>query len=260
VTAAHPTRLLEGKVAIITGTSSGIGAAAARLFLEEGARVHGIDRDSEPGRRLEEEARQRGAAFTFHCADLLRRDELRRAVDECLEADAEIDVLFNNAGISHVTPFEESDGPVLETTLGVNFLAAWRLAQCLVPRMKARGQGVILNTLSELAFVGQPGFTAYCASKGALLGLTRALALELAPHGVRVNALCPGPIDTAMLRAEFDTAPDSGDQRAEAERSIPLGRLGQPEEIAQVAAFLASDRASFVHGAAWMVDGGKTVL
>jgi NAD(P)-dependent dehydrogenase (short-subunit alcohol dehydrogenase family) len=124
--------------------------------------------------------------------------------------------------------------------------------------MRARRSGVIVNVASELAFVGLPGYSAYCAAKGAVLAFTRALALEAAPHGVRVNALCPGPTDTGMMAAELAAAPSPADARASMVASVPLGRLARPDEIAQVALFLASEHASFVHGAAVLADGGRT--
>jgi len=250
---------LTGKVAIITGTSSGIGKASALRFLEEGCRVYGFDRDRERGQEMELELRTKNYPFIFHEVDLLDRPQIKQAFDTCMLREGRIDILFNNAGVSFVRPIEMTEQQILETTMGVNFEATYHLCQLVYPQMKQRGAGVILNTASELAFVAQPGFSAYCASKGAVLAFTRSLALEAAPHGVRVNALCPGPVETPMLLAEFKTGKDPQGERRGAELTIPLGRLGKPAEIAEVAVFLVSNRASFVHGAAWLVDGGKTI-
>ena len=254
------TKLLADKVAIITGTSNGIGKAAALLFLKEGCRVHGFDRDSKSGQEMVLDMQKQGYPFTFHEVNLLERAEIAQAVDNCMLIEGRIDILFNNAGVSYVSSIELTVQHIIDTTMGVNFEAVYYLCQLVYPHMKGRGTGVILNTASELAFVAQPGFTAYCASKGAVLSFTRALALEAAPYGIRVNAICPGPIETPMLLAEFDTAEDPIQERISAEQTVPLGRFGKPEEIAEVAAFLVSEKASFVHGAAWLVDGGKTVM
>lgn len=253
------TKLLAGKIAIITGTSNGIGKAAALLFLKEGCRVHGFDCDSARGKEMERDMQMQGYPFTFHEVNLLERSQIEKAVENCMRSDGRIDILFNNAGVSYVSPIELTEQRIFETTMGVNFEAVYYLCQLIYPQMKERGSGVILNTASELAFVAQPGFTAYCASKGAVLSFTRALALEAAQCGVRVNAICPGPIETSMLLAEFDNAENPVEERSSAEQTIPLGRFGKPEEIAEVALFLVSEKASFVQGAAWMVDGGKTV-
>lgn len=251
--------LLAGKIAIITGTSSGIGQAAVQKFLEEGCRVHGFDLNGERGHKMEHEASAHGQSFTFHQVDLLDHAQIEAAVNDCLLQEGHLDILFNNAGVSFVCPIEEMQQNILEITMGVNFGAAYHLCQLVYPHMKARGEGVILNTVSEMAFVGQPGFSAYCASKGAVLAFTRALALESATYGVRVNAICPGPVETPMLMAEFASAENPAAEKQAAQLTIPMGRLGKPQEIAEVAAFLVSSRASFVHGAAWLVDGGKTV-
>jgi 3-oxoacyl-[acyl-carrier protein] reductase len=171
-----------------------------------------------------------------------------------------IDVLVNNAAILPFRFVEDTDDTLLEDVMAVNFTAAYRLCRQVYPAMRARRSGVIVNVASELSFVGLPGYTAYCASKGAVLAFTRALALEAAPHGVRVNALCPGPTDTGMMAAELAAAPSPEKARAEMLASVPLGRLARPDEIAQVALFLASDAASFVQGAALLADGGRTAL
>jgi NAD(P)-dependent dehydrogenase (short-subunit alcohol dehydrogenase family) len=253
-------RELAGSTAIVTGTCGGIGMASVRRFLDEGCTVHGIDRDGDAGRAAESAFRSAGLPFTFHAADLTRSTDLDAAVAACLRAAPRIDILFNNAAVSVVRPIEETDDDTLDAVLATNLRAVYRLCRSIVPVMKAAGGGVILNTASELAVVGQPGYSAYCASKGGVLAFTRALALEVAPHGIRVNALCPGPTDTPMLRAEFATFPDPPAERRATEQSIPLGRLGRADEIAEVALFLVSPRASFVHGAAFLADGGKTAL
>lgn len=248
---------LENQVALITGVCSGIGLALARLAVESGMRVHGADRNADVGRQLRTEL---GPTFVFHAIDLCEVSAIGALVEAVVEEEGQIDALANVAGVSFVAPLEETDSKLLETTLSVNLLAPLRLCQQVVPYMKARRRGAILNLASELAFVAQPGLTAYCASKSAVLGFTRALALELAPFGIRVNALCPGPVDTPMLQAEFAAEPDPMVARKTALASIPLGRPGQPDELARVALFMLSDAASFMHGSSVLVDGGKTSL
>ena len=247
---------LDHKRAIVTGTSGGIGRAIARAFCAAGAIVHGLDRtvDARPG---EVAARAR---FVPHAVDL--RDAARTAavVDEIARTSGPIDVLVNDAAILPFRFVEDTTDELLADLMAVNFVAVYRLCRQLYPAMRARRAGAIVNVASELAFVGLPGYSAYCASKGAVLAFTRALALEAAPHGVRVNALCPGPTDTGMMAAELAAAPSPDDARAQMLASVPLGRLARPEEIAQVALFLASDAASFVHGAAFLADGGRTAV
>jgi NAD(P)-dependent dehydrogenase (short-subunit alcohol dehydrogenase family) len=140
----------------------------------------------------------------------------------------------------------------------VNFTAAFRITRTLLPALRASGRAVVVNVASELALVGMPDYSAYCATKGAVLAWSRALAVELAAEGMRVNAVCPGPVDTAMLAQEFATHGNPHAARIEEIAAIPLSRLGAPADIAAVVGFLASDAAAVVTGAAWSVDGGKT--
>jgi len=151
-----------------------------------------------------------------------------------------------------------TDDALLDWLFAVNFIAAFRITRTLLPALRAGGRGTIVNIASELALVGQADYSAYCATKGAILAWTRALAVELASIGIRVNAVCPGPIDTALLQAEFQTYGKFNEARAAEIATVPLARLGDARDISTVVAFLASDAASFVTGAAWPVDGGKT--
>ena len=168
------------------------------------------------------------------------------------------DILVNNAGVSRLRSLEDTDDALLDWMFAVNFTAAFRITRALLPALDASGRGAVVNIASELALVGQPNYSGYCATKGAVLAWSRALALELAGRGIRVNAVCPGPVDTPLLQEEFTTHTDPCAARAAEIDTIPLARLGLAADIAPVVAFLASDAAAFVTGAAWCVDGGKT--
>jgi NAD(P)-dependent dehydrogenase (short-subunit alcohol dehydrogenase family) len=249
------TPLLE-RQAVLTGAAAGIGLGIARELLAQGATVHGIDRDAAGLRLLAQEFSGR---FIPYVADLADRDATDRMLDQLGAALAgRCDILVNNAGIGRVQSFVTTEDALLERLLAVNFMAVFRVTRALVPALRASGRASVVNIASELALIGQPGYTAYSATKGAVLAFSRALAAELAPEGIRVNAVCPGPIDTPLLAGEFALADDPVAARAGEIATVPLGRLGVPRDIAGVVAFLAGDAASFVTGAAWPVDGGKT--
>jgi NAD(P)-dependent dehydrogenase (short-subunit alcohol dehydrogenase family) len=247
---------LLGRQAVLTGAAGGIGEAIARELLAQGATVHGIDRDSGG---LESLAQEFPGCFIPYAVDLIDRGATDRMLAVLGSALAgRCDILVNNAGIGRVQSFATTEDALLDRLLAVNFTAVFRVTRALVPALRASGRASVVNIASELALIGQPGYTAYTATKGAILAFSRALAIELAPEGIRVNAVCPGPIDTSMLAGEFTLADDPLAARAGEIASVPLGRLGVPRDIAGVVAFLAGDAAGFVTGAAWPVDGGKT--
>ncbi len=241
---------------MLTGAAGGIGAAIARELLAQGATVHGIDRDCGG---LESLAQEFPDCFIPYAVDLSDRGATDRMLAVLGAALAgRCDILVNNAGIARVQSFATTEDVLLDRLLAVNFTAVFRVTRGLLPALRASGRASVVNIASELALIGQPGYTAYTATKGAILAFSRALAIELAPESIRVNAVCPGPIDTPMLAGEFKLAQDPLAARAGEIASVPLGRLGLPRDIAGVVAFLAGDAAGFVTGAAWPVDGGKT--
>jgi len=251
---------LAGKIALITGIGSGIGQAAARLFCEQGAIVCGIDRHLETGVALAQELQAKNQSFEFYPADLSTTTACAQVVAQCYATYGQIDILYNNAGISTVKSFLETDPATLESILAINFMSVFYLCQQVIPKMQQQGGGVIINTASELAIVAQPLYTAYCASKGAVLSFTRALALEYAKANIRINTLCPGPIATPMLQQEFELSANPLKAEEQGVATMPIGRFGQPEEVAQVALFLASDAPALIQGASLVVDGGKTIF
>lgn len=249
---------LSGRQAVVTGAAGGIGRAIAHALLARGATVHGFDRDAAAQRSLASQFEHAGR-YRAHVVDLADRLACDRVIAEAHTLMAgRCDILVNNAAVNRLASFACSDDALLDRLLATNFTAAFRVTRALLPALRASGRGCVVNVASELALVGQAGYSAYCATKGAMLAWSRALAVELAAEGVRVNAVCPGPIDTALLQSEFDTLADPAAARAEELASVPLGRLGTPAEVAAVVAFLVSDAGAFVTGATWSVDGGKT--
>jgi NAD(P)-dependent dehydrogenase (short-subunit alcohol dehydrogenase family) len=258
---ASPTRSsnqpLAGLRAVVTGAAGGIGEAIARQLIAQGATVHGLDRDGAGLARLTQECGP--AAFAAHTVDLADRGAVDRSLVGLLDRLAgRCDILVNNAGVSRLRSLEDTDDALLDWMFAVNFTAAFRITRALLPALDASGRGAVVNIASELALVGQPDYSCYCATKGAVLAWSRALALELAGRGIRVNAVCPGPVDTPLLQEEFATHTDPRAAHAAEIGTIPLARLGLAADIAPVVAFLASNAAAFVTGAAWCVDGGKT--
>ena len=248
---------LEGKVALITGGGSGMGNIASRLFAKEGARIVLTDVADQAGQTVAAEIGAAGGEAAFVHADVSVESDARAMVDAAVERFGRLDVLYNNAGVmmgadGSVDSTKES---VWDTTLAINVKGVAFGCKYGVPAMIASGGGSIINVASFVAWMGAAtSQTAYTASKGAVLAMTREIAVEYARKGVRCNALCPGPIDTPLL-AELLSDPVRRQRRLV---HIPMGRLGRAEELAKAALFLASDDSSFMTGASLVVDGGIT--
>uniref|UniRef100_A0A7C3A9F0 SDR family oxidoreductase n=1 Tax=Thermorudis sp. TaxID=1969470 RepID=A0A7C3A9F0_9BACT len=250
---------LGGKVALITGAASGIGAASARLFAAEGARLMLVDVNCRALTPLVEDLERSGAQVISSQADVAKPTEVAAAIDATIAKFGHLHVLFANAGISGRGLAPEMPIEEFDRIMEVNVRGAFLCARYAIPHIARAGGGSIIFTASELALVGSPGGAAYCASKAALLGMARALALDHGKQGIRVNCLCPGAVDTPLLWSSAERLGISVDEyRAEIISRMPLGRIGQPEEIARAALFLASDDSSFMTGTALVVDGGWT--
>jgi NAD(P)-dependent dehydrogenase (short-subunit alcohol dehydrogenase family) len=245
------------RVALVTGASSGIGRATALRLAREGAAVALV---ALPGNDLETaaaECRATGSAALAVPTDVADPHQVTAAFDRAAPL-GPVDAVFSNAGISIVGPaISLSDDDWLRQ-LHVNLSGSFYVVREAARRMMPRGGGAIVVTGSELGLLGQTGYVGYTATKGGVLAMTRAFAAELAVHGIRVNSISPGTTETPMLIAEFDTAPDPGRERAENESTIPMGRFGQPGDIAAAVAFLLSDEAGYITGTNLVVDGGRT--
>lgn len=245
---------LDGKVAIITGAASGIGWATAILFATEGAKVVAADWDESKGTKVAEDIRKRGGDATFVKMDVSNPDDVQRTISTAVETYGKLDVLFNNAGmLGEMAPTADCTLENWERVINVNLKGVFLGMKYAIPELLKNGGGVIVNTASAAGFVGFPTLPAYCASKGGVIQLTKAAALEYARQNIRVNAICPGAIQTPLVQTFISLGEEA--QRA-MEASEPVGRLGKPEEVARLALYLASDDSSFCTGAPFIIDGG----
>jgi len=256
--AAHPNsgEALRGKTALITGAASGIGRATAQLFAREGASVVIADLHDTEGQAVRQQILSQGGKAIFERADVTRGTDCGRLVERAVSEFGGIHVLVNNAGIirrATVVEITESDW---DQVMAVNVKSIFLLARLVVPIMVGSGGGVIINMASGWGLAGGPRAAAYCASKGAVVLLTKAMAVDHGRQNIRVNCICPGDTDTSMLRQEAHQVgeEEEGFLREAARR--PLGRVGRPEEVAQAALYLATEASSFVTGTVLVVDGG----
>ncbi|MFB6170420.1 MAG: SDR family NAD(P)-dependent oxidoreductase [Haloarculaceae archaeon] len=246
---------LEDETAFVTGAGSGIGREVAYRFAEEGAVVVCADVDVEGGEATVEEIADRGGDALFYELDVTDAGAFETAVDTTAE-EFGLDIVVNNAGISHESGYlEELDEATRDRVIDVNVKGVWNGCHAALPHLKDQASGAIVNVASLAGVIGSPKKTAYSLSKGAVVNLTRAIAAEAGPAGVRANALCPSFAETALTEHLW-TQEEVVEQL---ESHYPLGRLAQPEEVADCALFLASDEASYVTGHALVVDGGYSI-
>lgn len=246
---------LRNKVVIVTGAASGFGAGMARLFVREGARVVIADLDTAGAARL---AGELGDAALACGADVGDGQAYRNLLERTLDAFGRLDIVVNNAGITHRNqPLLDVDEATFDRIFAVNVKSIYHCAQSCVPVFRRQGGGNILNIASTAGLRPRPGLTWYNASKGAVITLTKSMAVELAPDRIRVNALCPVAGETPLLR-EF-MGDDTPERRARFMATVPLGRFSTPEDIARAALFLISDEAEFLTGVALEVDGGRCI-
>jgi NAD(P)-dependent dehydrogenase (short-subunit alcohol dehydrogenase family) len=251
----------KGKVAVITGAGNGIGRQTALGFAARGARVLCVDRDGPAAQRTAGTIQQQGGEARAQPADVTKSAEVAGYVRATLDAYGRIDCFFNNAGIEgKLAPLAEYDEAVFDEVIAVNVKGVFLGLRHVLPVMLQQKAGAIVNTASVAGLVGTPGIGPYVASKHAVIGLTKTASGEVARSGVRVNAICPGPIDTRMihsLESQINPA-DPASVAARYQSMLPIGRYGTPEEVANLVLFLCSDLAGNITGAQYVVDGGRT--
>jgi meso-butanediol dehydrogenase/(S,S)-butanediol dehydrogenase/diacetyl reductase len=246
-------RRLNDKTAIVTGAGSGIGRACAIAFAGEGARVALVGRRRD---RLDEVARPLGDSALVLPADVSKSDEIKRVIEQTTKHFGGVNVLLNNAGVLHIGTVEQISEAQWDETFNINVRGLWLLSRAVLPAMRKSGGGSIINMASVLGINGAANRASYAPSKGAVVLLTKCVAIDHGQENIRVNAICPSFVETDLTAAVIKRAADPKSVRAERIRVHPIGRLGKPEDIAGLAVYLASDESSWVTGAVFPVDGG----
>lgn len=247
---------LAGKRALITGAASGIGRATALLFAREGAAISIVDLDEVGGQAVAQMIGDEGVPAVVVPCDVTQGAECEQAVQQTIGELGGLDILFNSAGIVHRATVLQTTEPEWDRVMSVNVKSLFLMSKYAIPIMAEAGGGVIINVASGWGLVGGPKAAAYCASKGAVVLLTKAMAIDHGGQNIRVNCICPGDIDTPLLRDEARQLGEPMDRFLVQAAERPLKRIGAPEDVAQAALYLASDVSSFVTGAALVVDGG----
>lgn len=251
---------LKDKVAIVTGSTSGIGEATAVLFAREGAKVVVVGRRQKEGEKVVGRIRHEGGEGIFVRADVSDEGQVKKIVQTTVRTYGRLDVLFNNAGTMVSKKLHETTNDEWDRVMDVDLKGVFWCSKYAVPHMKKQGGGSIIMCSSANAIVAEPDLGAYCAAKGAINAMTRSMALDYGPDRIRVNAICPGYIDTPLGDEYFNSLPDPAAGKRKAGALHALGRMGTPTEIAYCALFLASDESSFVTGECLVADGGLSVI
>jgi meso-butanediol dehydrogenase / (S,S)-butanediol dehydrogenase / diacetyl reductase len=250
---------LKGKVAIITGAGAGIGRASALRFAREGAQIGVVDLNAASATAVVNEICKAGGAAECFTADVSRSADVKRVIADVLQRFGRVDILFNNAGIVPHGKIHQTSEEEWDRTMAINVKSMYLLCHEVVPIFQRQGGGVILNTSSATALKMVPDRAAYTASKGAVLALTRTMALDYVKDKIRVNCLCPGTVDTPSLRERLTAQGDYEKAREQFIARQPMGRLGTAKEISEAALYLVSDEAAFVTGIALPIDGGLSL-
>lgn len=244
---------LSGKIAIITGAGTGIGRAIALAFAQEGAQLTVVGRRKD---HIDGVAREIGGSPLVWAADVSKKQDIERVVEETVKRFGGLNVLVNNAGVLRIGTAEQITENQWDETFNINVRGLWLLSRAVLPEMRKAGGGAIVNVASVLGINGARNRACYAASKGAVVLLTKCMAIDHGPEKIRVNAICPSFVETELTAAVLKNAADPDEVRRERTAVHPVGRLGKPEDIAGMAVYLASDESSWVTGAAMAVDGG----